>query len=114
MEALNFEAEPFELEAPSTGCGCAQCRQQEFDDSDSEWEWESNPRKKCSEGTPNEVEECDSEPEVKAIQCLPSANKRCPALPETWKSKTIAGVPFYYGPKISKVATNRYEVTNDG
>lgn len=124
MEALDFQPEPFEFEAaPPTGCGCTQCRQQEFE-ADDEWEWETKPRKakakpdpraRCSAETPSEVAECGSEPADDPIQCSKSMTKKCPALPETWRSKTIAGVRFFYGAKVAKIArTDRFDVTNQG
>ena len=114
-----------EYEAPSKGgCGCTQCRQNETDDSEldegefddhevdesDEYEWESNPRAKCSADAPSEVDACGSEREAKPIQCAPGFAKMCPALPETWKSTTIAGVKFFYKPKLN----GRHDVVADG
>lgn len=126
METLTFRPESFEFEqyeGPSTGgCGCTQCRQQEFDDNefddnefdDNEWEWETNKRAKCSADTPSEVEECGSEKEKSPIQCGKGMTKKCPALPETWKSKTIGGVKFFYEPTIVERRGGIHHVTNEG
>ncbi|HEU0034193.1 MAG TPA: extensin family protein [Kofleriaceae bacterium] len=137
MDALVFRPEPFGSPRPSTrGCGCSGCRQQEaelenddaleFEPDQGEWEaddprletdepeWEVDPRKGCSPGTPLEVEACASMAAVSPVQCKPGFTKKCPALPETWKSKTIAGVPFYYGPTIQSAGGKRKQVTRDG
>jgi hypothetical protein len=134
MEALNFRPETFELEqfeAPSPGgCGCSGCRQQEVDDSefdesefddnevdesefdDSEYEWEMS-RKKCPADAPTEVLECGPMAGDDAVMCKPGANLKCPPLKETWKSKTVAGVPLYYGATIVERG-GRHIITSEG
>ncbi len=137
MDALSFDPEPLSgelLEDKAGGCGCAACRQREWEsDADTlvreaeeledaesehaghELEWFlEHPRRGCSARAPTEVESCGSMREEPPDQCHPEMTKKCPALPEVWKSRTIGGVPFYYKPKIASAGGARKQIAADG
>jgi len=129
MDDLIFEAEPL-LGTGKGSCGCASCRGEletewdgETDDEygDDEWEWDvvapkadKRPRdSSCTTPMPDEVLGCRRHGSQAAKMCLPSANMQCPAIPELWKSLTVAGVPFWYGVKTAKVpGTKKVAVTH--
>jgi hypothetical protein len=77
MYELNFRPLPFRARNP-------------------ELEWEDAPARGWCKDLPSEVTDCKSIDGEPAKQCLPSAKKRCPKIPESWVSPTIASVPFYY------------------
>ena len=63
----------------------------------------------CRTAMPPEVEGCRSQAAVPAILCRPGSGVSCPAIPELWKSRKIAGIPFHYGEVVERVpGTDRY------
>lgn len=129
MDDLNFEAEPFGAASKGT-CGCANCRgeqESQWDelesDESSEWEgdgwdeleWDVAPvvadkrprAASCKTEMPAEVLGCRQQAAEKAVLCDPASGLVCPAIPELWKSKSVGGVPFWYGEKTERVAGTR-------
>ncbi|MBC7977971.1 MAG: extensin family protein [Myxococcales bacterium] len=127
MDALRFQPAPYAgaTERVDKECGCRACasdghnaRAAELDASEDEraFQWEvARARTSCRSGTPPEVEGCRRLEADDPIQCRPGFTEKCPAIPEVWTSRTIAGVPFRYaGHPVIQMIGARAELVSLG
>lgn len=77
----------------------------EADDPVLEWETDRRPRAAtCRTPMPAEVESCRRQAAESPQYCRPGTTVKCPEIPELWTSRSVAGIPFYYGIETAKVA----------
>lgn len=111
-DAITTSAPSYEGVPARGACGCSGCR------GNQQLESELAPaRKGCAADVPAEVDSCEGMTAVRAVQCDPQTPLACPVLPETWRSNTVAGVPFFYAPRITRVGSagaKRSQITANG